>query len=68
MLLSLAEKVRFIEYLEIEADSSEQLVVQLEKLGTPPVLELARREKTLAAACRLILARLKSGETQEMQR
>ncbi len=64
MLLEDAEKVRFLAYLKIEAESAEQIVTQMQTIGAP--ITLIDQNRILATACRVIIARLESGETMKI--
>ncbi len=61
MILTDPERKRFLEYLEIEAYSSEQLVEQMKKIAVPG--ELLKQNQVLALACRVLIDRLRSGES-----
>ncbi len=63
MLLSDAERQRFIEYLEQSIASSKALLTQLEKLGNEL---LTKRERFLIAAETVVLAKLRDAEIQTL--
>lgn len=66
MLLTDAERLKFADYLEMDAESSEKVAIQFEKLGGPPMVMLAKQERTIAAASRLIAKRLRSVESMSI--
>ena len=61
MLLSDQERKRFIEYLEVEVYSAEGIVTQMEKLPGVPK-QLIEQNQRLAAACKVLIKQLGSGE------
>lgn len=63
MLLTDDERRRFADYLLIEAESAEGMAAQMATLPGPVMAELAKRERTIAAASRLVAQRLTSGES-----
>ena len=65
MILTNAERKRFLEYLEAEAYSSEQLVEQMKKIAVPG--ELLKQNQVLVLACRVLIDRLRSGESMTMK-
>jgi hypothetical protein len=63
MLLTNDERRRFIEYLERDALSNQQLVSQMEQLG-PAMMTLAKRYKDKISAALLIADDLRRVELQ----
>lgn len=65
-LLTERERDRFVAYLEREADAGDQLAVQMEKVGGPPMLTIAKLHRNESAAMRLIAKRLRETEFQSI--
>lgn len=61
-LLSPEEKLRFVEYLEMEERSAKAIEEQLRRVKGAVAPQLIENEKTLSAACRVLIDRIKSGE------
>ena len=66
LLLTPQERDRFVIYLNQQADSNEQIAEQLEKVGGPPMLTVAKKNRMEAAAMRLVSLILASAEYQEL--
>jgi hypothetical protein len=64
MLLTDSERQKFADYLEVDADSSDGIARQAEKI--PGMSELVRKLRAEAAACRIVAAKLKSIESQSV--
>jgi hypothetical protein len=64
MLLDDAQKVIFCRWLETTISSSEGIVSQMEKIGTPEAL--LKRERTEQMACKIVLRMLQSGESMTL--
>ncbi len=60
ILLTDAEKKRFLEYLEVEEFAARGLVEQMKKIGAPQAF--IAQNNVLALACRVLIDRLSSGE------
>jgi hypothetical protein len=68
LLLSDAERVRFADWLEWEADQSDGMAAQMDKLNDGMMRHLAKVHRTEAAAMRLILKRLRDTESMGLSR
>ena len=64
MLLSDAERRKFTEWLEHESLSADAIARQMEQLKSPPMVELAKRERSYVVACNIIADRLRKTESQ----
>lgn len=62
-LLTDQERQRFIEYLEMEADSNDQMAGHLERIGGPAMLAVANMHRGESNALRIVAKRLKSIES-----
>lgn len=64
-MLTPADRLKFAEYLERDAASNEALVEQMRHIsGVPSIIDRYRAE---AAACRLVAAKLRAVEDQEVR-
>jgi hypothetical protein len=62
-MLTDAERQKFADYLEMDAEGCDQLAIQMEKLPSPPTLQLAKQQRNLAMAERVVARKLRSTET-----
>jgi len=62
MLLTKEEREKFAAYLQQDAESSDAMAKQFDKMSSPVVREMAKRERSYAAACLLIIHKLLSAE------
>lgn len=63
-MLTEAERVKFADYLELEADSNEQLAAEMGKTPSGLIEALAKKYRMEAAAMRLVANRLRATESQ----
>jgi len=63
MLLDDKERQKFIAWLEITAETCKGMAEQMEKLPSPAMTELVKKEKIKAGACLLIANDLRSAES-----
>lgn len=63
MTLSDKERRRFVLWLEMTADTCEEMAEQMEKVPGEHMVKLAKRERIKAASCALIACDLNKAET-----
>ena len=68
MILDDRERQKFIEWLEMTAETCRGMAEQMEKLPSPAMQELIKRERFKAAACLLIASDLKGAEVMTIAR
>ena len=67
LLLTDAERLRFADYLALEAETSDSMAGVLEKDPNPATTALAKKFRMEAMAAKIIEERLRSGETFTVQ-
>lgn len=68
MLLSDEELARFADWLELQAESNDQIAAQMEQVAGPAMAAVAKFNRTEAAAMRVVLKRLRSTESMTIGR
>ncbi len=64
MILTDAERLKFIDYLDTCANDGEGIAKQMETLPGPAMAAMAKRERAIMAAYRIVANRLR--DTQSM--
>jgi hypothetical protein len=67
LLLTDEERQRFADWLEMSADSNEQIAAQMERVGSPPMMAVAKLNRTEAAAMRVVLRKLRTTESMSIK-
>lgn len=68
MLLTNEERQRFADYLEMDAESGEQLAAQMDKMKNPITDQLAKQHRIEAQAARIVARRLRAAQDMTIGR